>query len=145
MHVDSPKDTLALGRKIAERLEPGDLVALEGELGAGKTFLAGAIARALGVPESEPVASPTFALVHEYAIDKGVLLHADLHRLRGAKLEIEVAKLGLRERRNEGAIVLVEWADEAHALFGAPPDIVVRFTTIGPGNRRELAIAGPKA
>jgi tRNA threonylcarbamoyladenosine biosynthesis protein TsaE len=145
MHIESRKGTLELGRTIAERLGPGDLVTLEGDLGAGKTFLARAIARALGVDESEPVASPTFALVHEYETKKGPLLHADLHRLRGPKLETEVGKLGLRERRNEGAIVLVEWAEDAHALLGAPPDIVVRFTKIGPESERDIEVTGAKA
>lgn len=145
MLIASRKGTLELGRTIAERLEPGDLVTLEGDLGAGKTFLARAIARSLGVPEAEPVASPTFALVHEYETKKGTLLHADLHRLRGPDLEREVGKLGLRERRNEGAILIVEWAEDAHALLGAPPEFVVRFTKIGPDSAREVTLEGTKA
>lgn len=145
MHVRSRRETLKLGHEIGARLEPGDLVTLEGDLGAGKTFLARAIARALGVPEAEPVASPTFALVHEYETKKGTLLHADLHRLRGPGLATEIGKLGLRERRSEGAILVVEWAEDAHALLGAPPDIAIRFTSIGPGSEREIDLRGAKA
>lgn len=145
MHVRTRRDTLELGRAIGERLEAGDLVTLEGDLGAGKTFLARAIARALGVPESEPVASPTFALVHEYETKKGMLLHADLHRLRGPGLATEIGKLGLRERRSEGAILVVEWAEDAAALLGGPAAVAVRFTTIGPGSEREIDVRGAKA
>jgi tRNA threonylcarbamoyladenosine biosynthesis protein TsaE len=145
MQIGSRKGTIALGRAIASRLGKGDLVTLEGGLGAGKTFLARAIARALGVPESEPVASPTFALVHEYETPRGALLHADLYRLRGPNLEEEVARLGLRERRAEGAIVIVEWAEDAAGLLGAEPEVRVRFTGIGPESKREVEITGKKA
>lgn len=145
MHLRSRRDTLELGRTIGSRLESGDLVTLDGDLGAGKTFLARAIARALGVPETDPVASPTFALVHEYETKKGTLLHADLHRLRGPGLELEIGKLGLRERRSEGAILVVEWAEDAHALLGGPASVAVRFVTIGPGSEREIELRGAKA
>jgi len=141
MHVASRKGTIDLGRAIAARIDKGDLVTLEGALGAGKTFLARAIARALGVPESEPIASPTFTLVCEYETRKGLLLHADLYRLRGPELEREIARLGLRERRAEGAIVLVEWAEDAP--LGAPA-IRVKFTKIGPANAREIELCGSK-
>jgi tRNA threonylcarbamoyladenosine biosynthesis protein TsaE len=145
MHVRSRRETLELGRAIGERLERGDLVTLEGDLGAGKTFLARAIARALGVPENEPIASPTFALVHEYETKKGTLLHADLHRLRGPGLEREIAKLGLRERRGEGAILVVEWAEDARTLLGSDAEVAVRFASIGPGSEREIELYGVKA
>lgn len=143
--LETRRDTRELGRRIAARLAPGDLVALEGALGSGKTFLARAIARALGVPESEPVASPTFALVCEYETPRGALLHADLYRLRGPDLAREVARLGLRERRAEGAVVIVEWADDAGALFGRDADVRVRFVAAGAGGAREVEISGEKA
>lgn len=145
MELRSRKATIALGRAIAAKLAPGDLVALEGGLGAGKTFLARAIARALGVPESEPVTSPTFALALEHVTPRGELLHVDLYRLRGPDLGREVAKLGLRERRAEGAMLIVEWADEASALLGGEPEVRVRFTKIGPGSARGVLVSGPKA
>ncbi|MGH7294393.1 MAG: tRNA (adenosine(37)-N6)-threonylcarbamoyltransferase complex ATPase subunit type 1 TsaE [Polyangiaceae bacterium] len=117
------RDTRRLGAQIAASLEPGDLVVLEGELGAGKTFLARAVARALGVRGS--VASPTFALVQEYDTPRAPLLHVDLYRLRGDGLPVELARLGLRERRREGAILLVEWGRDAIAALGAEPALVV--------------------
>lgn len=142
MHLSSRRETIELGRRLAARLEPGDLVLLSGGLGAGKTFLARAIVRALGVPESEPVASPTFALVHEYASPHGTIVHADLYRLRESDdLAREVARLGLRERRAEGAILIVEWGDEAARWLGEP-DVIVRFSPHGGGSAREVALEG---
>src|SRR3954451_20466786 len=104
--LDTRRDTIQLGRHIAEKLAAGDLVLLSGDLGAGKTFLARAIARALGVPVSVAIASPTFTLVQEYETPRGTLLHADLYRLRdeGETTIRDVRRLGLAERRSEGAI-----------------------------------------
>ncbi len=113
------RDTTDLGATIAERLQPGDLVVLSGELGAGKTFLARAIARALGVPADVAIASPTFTLVQEYETPRGTLLHADLYRLRDQPdAAREVRRLGLAERCDEGAIVLVEWGEGFEAELG---------------------------
>jgi tRNA threonylcarbamoyladenosine biosynthesis protein TsaE len=121
------RDTRRLGAALGAVLRAGDLAVFTGDLGAGKTFLVRAIARALGV--RGPVTSPTFTLVHEYALPgRGVLLHADLYRLRGGTaqaLETEVARLGLRERRAEGAIVLVEWGEDALLALGGEPELAV--------------------
>ncbi len=110
-------------------LGPGDLVLLSGPLGSGKTFVTRAIARALGVDPSVRITSPTFTLVHEYETSKGLLLHCDLYRLReaGEKFAVEVARLGIRERRREGAIVLAEWGTEAAPLLGGAPRVTVTF------------------
>lgn len=129
------RDTRNLGRAIAASLSPGDLVLLSGTLGAGKTFLARAIARALGVPPSVAVASPTFTLVQEYETPHGTLLHADLYRLRDdddddAKLRNDVRRLGLAERRHDGGILLVEWGENLQRELG-PSDLSVRLTIEG--------------
>jgi tRNA threonylcarbamoyladenosine biosynthesis protein TsaE len=135
-------DTRRLGRSIGVRLRGGDLVLLSGGLGAGKTTLAGAIARALGV--RGPVTSPTFALVHEYETARGVpLLHADLYRLLGDGLASEVARLGLRERRDDGAILVVEWGEDAAGLLGGAPSLAVRLELSGAG--RVAALGGARA
>ena len=123
-----------LGADLAGQLQPGDLVLLLGDLGAGKTALARAIIRRLtGDPELD-VPSPTFALVQPYDSPKGPILHADLYRLGDSR---EIDELGLRD--NPDAIVLVEWPERAPELFDAatlvielaiPPDGVGRTVTI---------------
>jgi tRNA threonylcarbamoyladenosine biosynthesis protein TsaE len=115
-------DTRRFGGEIARALVPEDLVILSGDLGAGKTFLVRAIARALGVRGA--VTSPTFALVQEYEGARAPLVHADLYRIRGARLADELERLGLRERRGEGAILLVEWGEDAAACLGEPTLVV---------------------
>jgi tRNA threonylcarbamoyladenosine biosynthesis protein TsaE len=99
------QDTLRLAARVAAALRGGELVVLSGGLGVGKTFFAGALARALGLPEDVPVTSPTYALATEYETSPP-LCHADLYRLG---VEEEVADLGLEERRERGAVLLVEW------------------------------------
>lgn len=144
--LESRRHTTRLGVAIARALEPGDLVILGGDLGAGKTFLAGAIVHALGVPRSEAVTSPTFTLVHEYAASRGLVLHADLYRLldSASGLDVEVARLGLRERRGDGAIVLVEWGEGAIEALGGDPALVVHLAISGT-SARTARLTGPRA
>ena len=106
--------TAAFGTELAARLQPGDLVVLEGDLGAGKTALARAIIRELAADAALEVPSPTFALVQPYETRKGSVLHADLYRLGDAR---EVDELGLLD--NPGAIVLVEWAERSPEIVAA--------------------------
>jgi tRNA threonylcarbamoyladenosine biosynthesis protein TsaE len=100
--------TQAFGRTVARVLEPGDLVVLTGDLGAGKTTLVRSIARGLGVPASVPVTSPTFELVHELS-GRMPVVHADLYRLASGD---DLAELGLLPRIGTDAVVLVEWGDK---------------------------------
>jgi tRNA threonylcarbamoyladenosine biosynthesis protein TsaE len=146
MILASRRDTVRLARALAARLEPGDLVLLSGDLGAGKTFLARAVARALGVGEKTAIASPTFTLVQEYDTPRGVVLHVDLYRLLDSPsgIDTEVARLGLRERRAEGAIVLVEWGEGARAALGDDPAFAVHLTARGPTSRG-VAVSGARA
>ncbi len=138
------RDTVRLGRDVARVLRPGDLVLLFGELGAGKTFLARSILRALGVPRETPVASPTFTIVQEYETARGTLLHVDLYRLRDGDMQAELSRLGLRERRAEGALVVVEWADDYEALLGAVAlGVSLRLEAASLGRRARLH--GPRA
>lgn len=99
--------TTRLGARIAAALRVGDCVALWGELGAGKTTLARAILRALGVAEDVP--SPTFTIVQRYETPRLVVNHYDLYRLKSAR---EMAELGFDEALDDGA-VLVEWPERA--------------------------------
>ena len=140
MHLKTRRQTQRLGRAIGAKLRSGDLVVLSGDLGAGKTFLARAIARGLGVPESVRITSPTFNLVQEYDTPRGTLLHADLHRLLGKDLEREVQRLGLRERRDEGCILVVEWGAGAVAWLGGDPALVVELAVRRDG--RDATLSG---
>ena len=99
--------TQALAARIAAGLRAGSSVALKGELGAGKTTLARAILRALGVTEHVP--SPTFTLVQSYETDRGPVFHFDLYRIEAAR---ELEELGFDEALDQG-IVLVEWPERA--------------------------------
>jgi tRNA threonylcarbamoyladenosine biosynthesis protein TsaE len=145
MLLRSRRDTIRLARAIGSRLAAGDLVLLSGDLGAGKTFLARAVARAAGVDEAQAIASPTFTLVQEYASPRGPILHADLYRLLDspAGLAIEVARLGLRERRAEGAIVLVEWGDGALDALGDDAAFTVHLAITGE-HAREATLGGAR-
>jgi tRNA threonylcarbamoyl adenosine modification protein YjeE len=136
------RDTQRLGAAIAAVLEPGDLVVCTGGLGAGKTLLVGAIARALGATTA--ATSPTFALVHEHETPRGLLVHADLYRVLGPALADEVARLGLRERRGEGAFVIVEWGEDALDALGGSPALSVSLAIAGPRDR-VATLSGPRA
>src|SRR5690242_17022638 len=94
-----------LGARIAEGLKTGDLVALSGELGAGKTALARAILHHLGIAEEVP--SPTFTLVQSYDTGTLAVYHFDLYRLGRAS---ELAELGMDDALSNGA-ALVEWPE----------------------------------
>ena len=98
----------AWGRAFGASLVAPRCITLEGELGAGKTTLVQAIAAGLGV--SEPVTSPTYALVQSYSSPKGTLHHLDLYRLRDAS---QLAQLGWYDLLTDAAIVCVEWPDRA--------------------------------
>lgn len=99
------------------------LVAIEGELGAGKTTLAGAICRGFGVVED--VTSPTFALVHRYDSPRGPVYHLDLYRLDGP---VDLTNLGWDDVIAEPALVLVEWPERAGARL--PPAVHLRLTHV---------------
>lgn len=122
--------TIHLAERLAPAFSPGDLVVLEGDLGAGKTFFARALCRALGVPASIPVTSPTFTLVHEYD-GRVPIRHADLYRLQGPD---ELAPLGLREQRAEGALLLVEWGTPYVDALGGDA-LVLSFQLSPAGDR----------
>lgn len=135
LQLDDLAATEALGARIAADLGPGDTVALEGELGAGKTTLARAILRALGVTESVP--SPTFTLVQSYDTPHLTVRHYDLYRIKSPR---EIDELGLDEALEQGA-VLIEWPENAEGRL--PGDALhVVLTATGEQSRR-ADISGP--
>jgi tRNA threonylcarbamoyladenosine biosynthesis protein TsaE len=105
LELQSETATLALARSVAELLEGGDVIGLEGGLGAGKTTFTRGAVHALGVSEEVAVTSPTFALLHQYE-GRVPVGHTDLYRL-GEALELE--ELGLEELLDDGAVLFVEW------------------------------------
>jgi tRNA threonylcarbamoyladenosine biosynthesis protein TsaE len=105
LSTHSAEETRRLGETIAQVLQPGDILWLRGELGAGKTTLAQGIARGLGV--NEPVLSPTFTLIREH---RGRLpfFHADAYRLDGAE---QASDLGLQDYFARGGVFAIEWGE----------------------------------
>ncbi len=112
---NSPEDTLDIGRIIGEHLTGGQVVALTGELGAGKTCLAQGIARGMGIAEGYYVTSPTFTLINEYP-GRIPLYHMDLYRLSGAG---DLEDMGYKEYFYGGGVVVIEWAEKIADILPA--------------------------
>ncbi|HEY1542999.1 MAG TPA: tRNA (adenosine(37)-N6)-threonylcarbamoyltransferase complex ATPase subunit type 1 TsaE [Xanthobacteraceae bacterium] len=124
---------------IAVVLEPGDLITLSGDLGAGKTTLARALIRHLAGDPSVEVPSPTFTLVQTYDLPHFTIIHADLYRVRGSS---ELAELGVEDLPAD-AVTLLEWPDRAAGVL--PPDRLDITVTLAPQlgtNHRNLRITG---
>jgi tRNA threonylcarbamoyladenosine biosynthesis protein TsaE len=99
-------DTRTLGAKLAAQMKPDQVYALIGDLGTGKTTLAKAIARGLGVTET--LTSPTFTIVQEYGTGRLPLYHFDVYRVND---EDELFEIGLEDYFHKGGVCLIEWAD----------------------------------
>lgn len=142
VYVDSPERMLELGEALGRAARPGDVLALVGDLGAGKTVLVQGLARGLGVPRSVPVTSPTFTLVNEYRGGRVRLYHVDLYRLEE---ERELEDVGLDDLYRQEAVVAVEWFDRFPVV--APREYLeVRITIVGERERRvEIVPHGPRA
>jgi len=120
--------TRRLAIDIAAALEPGDLVTLSGDLGAGKTTFARALIRYLAGDDVIEVPSPTFTFLQTYELPRFTLVHADLYRVSGSA---ELAELGFDDLA-EGAVVLMEWPDRAAGLL--PPDRLDIALTLAPAS-----------
>ena len=126
----------ALGARIAQCLQPGDVVALSGGLGVGKTTLARAIIRALGHEGEVP--SPTFTILESYDKLRVPLVHADFYRVERPG---EAAELGLDEYR-DGAALLAEWPERVGGFAAEPACLAIALEIAGEGRR---AIVEPGA
>lgn len=111
----------ALGRDVAAKLRRGDVVALEGDLGAGKTTLARAVIEAAGHRGEVP--SPTFTIIEPYEALDPPIVHADFYRLETSD---ELEEIGLDDYR-EGAVLLAEWPDRAGGFAHEPPCLTIRL------------------
>jgi tRNA threonylcarbamoyladenosine biosynthesis protein TsaE len=119
---NSPEETIELGRKIGSQLKGGEVVAVCGALGSGKTHLIKGIASGAGAAEAEKVTSPTFIIINEYKSrplegpDKGRLdiYHIDAYRL-GSIYEFEM--IGFDDYCQPGSVVLIEWADKIESAL----------------------------
>ena len=116
LELSSLERTEAFGKILGEIAEPGDVITLEGPLGAGKTALTQAIARGLGVDPRIYITSPTFGLLHEYQ-GRIPLYHMDLYRLAG---EDEIESLGFSEYFYGNGLTVIEWSERLGDLM--PPE-----------------------
>lgn len=126
--------TLKVGRNLGSMCEPGDVVCLGGDLGAGKTTLVQAIAQGAGVDEDEYVNSPTFAILHEY---RGILplYHMDFYRLGSSE---DVLALGLEEYLYGDGLTLIEWYERAEDVM--PESALVVLLSYIDETSREISL-----
>ena len=103
--VTSPEQTTELALKLAKLVQPGDLILLDGDLGAGKTTFTKGLAVGIGI--ERPVKSPTFTIVREYRSGRLPLYHMDVYRLEDGGAE----ELGLEEYINGDGVVVIEWSE----------------------------------
>ena len=145
LHTKSTSETIRIGKSIGSLLMPGDVVALVGELGTGKTQFIKGLAVGVGVGKPTYISSPSFTLINEYA-GKVPFYHIDLFRLKSEK---EAEELGLEEYFQGGGITAIEWADKIPSFL--PQEMLwihIRYTgkhtrsieMVGKGKRYEQLI-----
>ncbi len=133
----SPDQTARLGQQIGQLLRGGEVICLEGQLGAGKTVFAQGLGKGWGA--TDDLTSPTFTLIHELARpqDRAKLYHIDLYRL---DTEQQAWQLGLIDLMDNRSSVIIEWPERARSIV--PPDrLYVRIESIDPDQRRLIFTA----
>src|SRR5947207_9211067 len=108
----SAAETMDIGRQLAATLKPGDVLALTGDLGAGKTCLVKGIALGLGI--AQDVTSPTFTIIHEYRGGRLPLYHVDLYRLDSAR---QTVAIGIEDYLHPDGVTVIEWAEKIEPLL----------------------------
>jgi tRNA threonylcarbamoyladenosine biosynthesis protein TsaE len=136
----SAEQTWEIARFIGGKLRKGDVLALSGELGSGKTCFTGGLARGLGVDEKYQITSPTFTLINEYPARFNKLYHFDVYRLNGYS---EFEDLGYEEYFCSDGIVVIEWAEKIVQILPADT-FFINFKYIDE-NRRKIIIKGSKS
>ena len=132
----SPEETEKIGENLAIRLRPGDVIAYQGDLGAGKTAFTRGLARGLGIREA--VTSPTYTIVNEYLSGRMPLFHFDMYRLRSAD---DLFDIGWDDYLERGGVCAVEWSENVEEAMEDP----IRVTILRSENCmdcREITIAG---
>jgi tRNA threonylcarbamoyladenosine biosynthesis protein TsaE len=132
--TSNAQETFAFARAIGEKLQEGDILALSGELGSGKTCFTGGIARGLGVSENYQITSPTFTLINEYPA-KYRLFHFDVYRLNHYS---DLEDLGCEEFFSGEGVVVIEWAEKIAQIIPETA-IVINFEYIDE-NKRKITI-----
>ena len=130
----SAEETAEMGRGFGARLQGGDVVALLGELGSGKTQFVTGVCE--GLKTSGHVGSPTFTIIHEYPAEQITVVHADLYRIR---TRAEVAEIGLVEYFRSPFVCLIEWAERVLDLL-PPESYIVSFAHTGAEEERRIDI-----
>ena len=131
IQTHSPEDTEAVGRKLAAQLQPGDVLAYYGDLGAGKTSFTRGLAAGLGV--TEPVTSPTYTLVNEYLSGRLPLFHFDMYRLGSSD---ELFDIGWEDYLARGGVCAVEWSENVEDALRDAIHITIEKDTLEPDTRR---------
>ena len=135
-HTNSPEETEAIGQLIASRLQPGTIIAFEGDLGAGKTAFTRGLARGLGA--ADRVTSPTYTIVNEYLGGRLPLFHFDMYRLHSSD---DLFDIGWEDYLERGGICAVEWSENvSDAMEGA---LTVRIEKTG-DTSRTITLEGGK-
>ncbi len=134
------QETHRLGERLGALLQPGDVLALQGDLGAGKTNLVQGLAQGLGI--TEDVNSPTFILANEYYTGRLPLYHIDAYRLENAA---EAIGFGLEDYLNGNGVTVIEWAERVREVL--PQDILwLELSYVSENERRiEITPLGPRA
>lgn len=133
----SPEETRAIGARLADRLQGGEVVAFTGDLGAGKTAFVSGMAEALGVEDR--VTSPTFTIVNEYCGERE-LIHFDMYRLNDSD---ELFDIGWEDYLARGAVCAVEWSEKVDDAFYGD-ETVVRIEKLGDTERKITIEEGGK-
>jgi tRNA threonylcarbamoyladenosine biosynthesis protein TsaE len=137
LQTSSTSETIRMGKRLGRLLEPGDVVALVGDLGTGKTQFIKGLAEGVGVGKATYVSSPSFTLINEYQ-GRIPLYHIDLFRLES---EREVEGLGLEEYVRGNGITAIEWADKVSSLL---PDELLLIKILYTGEHSRTIEIMPK-
>ena len=133
--TNSPEETERLGEKLAQRLQPGTVIAFTGDLGAGKTAFTRGLARGLGA--GDRVTSPTYTIVNEYSGGKMPLFHFDMYRLGSAD---ELFDIGWEDYLERGGVCAVEWSENVDEALENP--VLITIEKLGQDARRITVTGG---